>query len=186
MAEVIRVNFGTLGRVHCLEIDLRFPQLFRVEGLVWGMEGEDFSTLHATQDPAPLCYTLHADPTWTISAQPKFVPIDYPDPEIERGWFVIRHHRTMHHAEGYLAACNDRQFDDEHLRVIAPWLFSIGEHIFTLVPRPAIAGKPSPAFIFATEVPHPKAGWVDWYKVILSEGREATIDALYPLPENGD
>ena len=172
--------------MRCDEINLRFPQLFRVEGLSWGMGGEDFSTLHATADSAPVYYSLHADPNWTMSAEPKFIPLDYPDPAIEQGWLVIRHHPSMDHAAGYLSGCGDRQFDNEHLAEISPQLFSVGGQIFTLMRRPGISGKPTPAFIYATEVPHPTLGWVDWSKIILSEGRAATVDELYPLPDASD
>jgi hypothetical protein len=182
VADVIKVNSGALGRVHCLEIDLRFPQLFRVDGFCWDLNGEI-----PTPEPAPPAYTLHSDPSWRGYARPRFIPLDHPDSDIERGWFIIRDHRTMDYARGYLSAREDCQFDDDHLRDEFVFrLFVIGDRVFTLVPRPPIAGKPTPAFIYATEVPHPKLEWVDWYKVIVSDGRVATIDELYPLPEDMD
>ena len=100
-SNIIDVDFPRYGAVRCAEIGVTFPQLFRVTSYEWDLSA-DGSELVATDRPAPICYTLGRPKVWKLHANPTFTPISAPDPTVDRGWLIVRHHRTEGQAQGYL------------------------------------------------------------------------------------
>lgn len=181
---VIEVDFGRIGKVHCSENDLWFPQLYRVTAFRWEITA-DGSKLLTTDQPAPPCYTLEYSLTWRPHANPTFAPIDAPDPHIDKGWVIVRHHPTEAEAEGYVEAMHDYEYAiDEAYDMIEYPLYRFREEYFTVLHRPSIDGKPTPLIVYCTEVPHELIGWDYWGRAIAAGGQEVSADGLYSWEED--
>ncbi len=172
-----KIDFTDTSKVRCPEIGLTFPQLFRVTSYECDFSA-DRSKPVATDRPAPVCYTLGHPTIWKRHANSSFTPIDAPDPSIDQGWLVIRHHRSGEEEEGYTSAIIDLEgVSDERDCSVSPE-YRKGKQIFTLIHRPATPGKPSPAIIYCAQIPHELIGWDDWGVVVAAEGVKITFDDL--------
>ena len=159
--------------VTCPINGVHFPILYRVSSYA-NTEDAQGRLVPATRKL--IGYALDGDANWNIGVQPQFTPVKYPDLTIDIGWVVIRHHRTIEHAEGYRDALFDGDRSIDFLDCTPPRIY--GEY-FTVAHRPAIFGRFEPAVIYITRVLDPRVGWMDWEFVVGARGVRLSIDDLF-------
>jgi hypothetical protein len=123
-------------------------------------------------------YTLSDEPTSHL-ANIKFEAITKLDPSIDKGWVIVRHHRTREHVDGYLNGQYDSEPDRERFGRMV-WQTKAG--IFSITNRPAIHSCRDHLLVYACDIPHPKFTWEHWEAVFSADGAtyNAMDAALYP------
>ena len=103
-AKIAKVGPPRFSGVRCQEIDVSFPQLYRVTSYEWQMiNGE----LISSDMPAPTAYILEEPAHWRVHARPTITAINAPEADKDFGWIIVRHHHSAELAEGYAAAMWD-------------------------------------------------------------------------------
>lgn len=160
-----------------------FPTIYRARGYchdgVPGVPGEPgpvFYTL-SKNDDAGYCNVAH-EPIRGFS-------------EKDSGWLFLRHHPNKDNVEGYLDALVDLQPETDGVQRI----FQTKEGLFSLVHRPALAGRPDKLVVYVTRAPdphvnHPVAGkysngWMDHHQIVQIDG-SLTEDPDIMLPPEPD
>ena len=139
-AKIAKVGPPKFSGVRCQEIDVSFPQLYRVTSYEWQMiNGE----LISSDMPAPTAYILEEPAHWRVHARPTITAINAPEADKDFGWIIVRHHHSAELAEGYAAAMWDLEhallpFNELHCPV-----YEVRGQFFTLLHRPPIEGRAS-------------------------------------------
>src|SRR5690606_8983794 len=73
------------------------------------------------------------------------------DPDVDKGWVVVRHHATPERADAYI----DCVADHRPLPYVpdGPMRWQTAEGIFTLLHRPGLVDRPDHLLIFVTKWP---------------------------------
>lgn len=165
-----------------------FPTIYRARGCchdgapgVQGEPGPVFYTL-SKNDDGGYCNVTH-EPIRGFS-------------EEDSGWLFHRHHPNRDNVEGYLDALMD--LHQETIEDGDRSIFQTKEGLFSLVRRPAVAGRPDRLVVYVTRAPdphvnHPIAGkysngWMDHHQVVHLDGSltEDPDIMLPPEPEEDD
>jgi hypothetical protein len=162
-----------------------FPTIYRARGYCFGeRDGQQ-------GDLGPVFYTL------SKNDDGGYLNVTY-EPirgfsEEDSGWLFLRHHPNRDNVEGYLDALTDLHqdtFEDGGQKI-----FQTKEGLFSLVHRPAMAGRPDRLVVYVTRAPdphvnHPIAGqfsngWMDHHQIIHLDG-SLTEDPDILLPPEAD
>lgn len=150
-----------------------FPQLYRVRGFYFDVEGDKPVP---SDRPAPVCYTLSPTDECGLAA-PTWEAIDRLDWAIDHGWLIVRHHRQLEHAYGYLSAMLDHA---NELSKGKERLFQDKDGLYTILHRDATRDAPDHLLVFIAQQPDPHAadakwgaagaGWVDCFEIVHADG----------------
>lgn len=169
-AEVVSLSRFRRSVVRCVEAGVAFPQLFRVTGFAW-READD-----GPERGPHVAYVFDENDLAGLE-EAQVSPADRPDPALDRGGVLVRHHRSAEAAGGYLDAVRDLD-EGSDVRVLhAP------DGVFTLI-RPAHAPDRDGRIAYAARVPQ-GAGEPDalWTLAIGRDGREVTVRPARDTPE---
>ena len=175
-AKIAKVGPPRFSGVRCQEIDVSFPQLYRVTSYEWQMiNGE----LISSDMPAPTAYILEEPAHWRVHARPTITAINAPEADKDFGWIIVRHHHSAELAEGYAAAMWDLEhallpFNELHCPV-----YEVRGQFFTLLHRPPIEGRASPAIMYLAKVPHDLVGWDEWGRAVGESGAGLSVEDLF-------
>jgi hypothetical protein len=165
---------------------IRFPHLYRVTGFSWAAD-ETGRLIPDTKYPCGPFYTLDDADRGSL-CNTKYEPISCPDSSIDRGWIVVRHHRSTEALDGYMNGYSDMEFAgfDENPGAV---VYQTKTGLFTCVHRPATPGRPEPLLIYVVRgtIPDgPGAGMsADDNKIIDCHGKELD-DSVLCGPEEED
>ena len=183
MIKIIKLDEYRGGIKHS---GIRFPHLYRVTGFSWAAD-ETGRLIPDTKYPCGPFYVLD-DADLGSLCNTKCGPICCPDSSIDRGWIVVRHHRSAEALDGYMNGYSDMEFAgfDENPGAV---VYQTKTGIFTCVHRPATPGRPEPLLIYVAmrTIPDgPGAGMsVDDTKIIDCHGQEVDDSVLcHPEEEN--
>jgi hypothetical protein len=156
--------------------DFVFPTLYRITGYYFAApeEVEEVTAEDLTPgDPAPPAYSLDPNEDGGL-ANARSAPMDQPDPAIDKGWIILRHHANLDLATGYQRGLIDG-LDD------IGWnqnLFETPHGVFTIHQRPAPPGKSTPVLVLARHENRPKVGEVDVRIAIGPDGTRFDPDEV--------
>jgi hypothetical protein len=171
-----------------------FPQLYRVRGYYLDGEASELKgEFVAGPDMGPPCYSF-SDTDPCGYQNPRWEPIHRLDPEIDKGWVVIRRHlQAKERMDAYLDGIYDMwpkcPFRLRMQRFLAE------DEGFTIVQREeAPPGLPDHLLIFISKIMAPvvktanfgliSGGWMDFYHIVFPDGTISNDgDSLYP-PED--
>lgn len=150
-----------------------FPSLFRVTGNFY-----NFDTTPG--ELAPPCYILSdtdnpsGDEAGIIVSNVE--KIDVLNANVDKGWLVVRHHRSREVADGYIDAVLDTGCNDPGTCML--WQTDQGH--FTILQRRTAEGRPDNLLIYITEVFTPTG--IDVVSHIVFPDGSSTNDdeILYP------
>jgi hypothetical protein len=169
-ATIISLADFRRGRIRCPDLDLAFPQVYRLTGFLFTLKDDE---LVATDQPYT-AYTLGTTKNLVRIADPRFTPIDHLDPALDSGWVTVRHHANMDRAQGYLIACVDIGPSNAGQLL---WSTPVG--IFSCVETPARAGCPDHLLIHLATTEKPQFE-DEWATVIGPDGSVIPEASLYP------
>jgi|GEM_PF-2175099 len=181
MAKIIQLDtFRT--SVRSKHGNISFPQLYRAQGFYWNEPINDHAHPTPSDRPAPHFYTLSERDDGGY-ANVAYTPIRSLDPAIDSGWLLIRHHRKLEEAEGYLSALAD--FNTGWKGRAPKALFQTKDGLFTLVERKPSPGTPDHLAIYVMLIPDPhintemgrmfSTGTIDYHQIVHPDG-SVTID----------
>ncbi len=181
---VIYLNKFHVGLRHWAN-GVLFPQLYRLTGYYYNAEmetDEQFRLLEGRGEPAEPQYLLSNTGNYAELVDPEVEPINVMTPGIDRGWLVIRHHRSHERAKGYIDAIGD--FDAAHCERV---LWQTDDGVFTLLHRPAVEGRPDNLIIYVTEQVRTSAfdlpPWEMAFHIVYPDGTTSQDDAVLFPPE---
>lgn len=130
-------------------------------------------------EPLPPTYTLsptddngYANPQWTA--------IDLLDPTIDKGWVIIRHHKSEELLDSYLDGLDDGRrnwtSDEEHDHKV----FRNKYGLYSLHRRPATPGCRDHLLIYYAKVVDAVDGHRNVCRVFDSDGNEQDEDVILP------
>ena len=131
MAAIIRLDQFNVGCRHHAN-GIRFPHAYRATGFEYDLVDEGLVPRS----------TVAVEPFYTLSeigdhgiANATILPIKSLNPELNKGWLIVRHHPNEHSAQAYIDCISDYHPLPYHQSGQMVWQTSDG--IFTLIHRPA-------------------------------------------------
>jgi hypothetical protein len=131
-ATIIRLERFNVGCRHHAN-GVRFPHVYRVTGFEYDFVGEGTNNTRLV-----LGKTVPVEPFYTLSeigdhgiANTTVQPIKSPNPDLDKGWLIIRHHANEQPAHGYIDCISDYYALPYHHSGQVLWQTSDG--IFTLI-----------------------------------------------------
>lgn len=163
-----------------------FPQIYRVTGFSFKLrEGAEVQggliksrdDLEESTDPVAPSYTLDTDRTAIRIAKETLTPINHLDSSIDKGWLVIRHHKSREELHGYVGATIDtdnRKWDGERFMS-----FETDLGLFSILHRSPNEGTPDCLIIYISEA-ETAYGPGDHVQILDSHGNWQDEDVMYP------
>jgi hypothetical protein len=181
-AKIIQLNRFRVGYRHWAN-SVKFPELHRVTGFFYDLLDEGLPTEKevVTDRPAAPSYSLSADGEFGL-ANPTVEPIKMLSATEDKGWLIVRHHRSGASVDGYLNAIAD---GTNEFHELGQMVWQTDDGIFTVLHRPRTINRPDHLLVYVTETPiqrGPLSGvFESRYHIVFPDGTTSRDDGLLLL-----